>query len=161
MNLVLAVTVDVIPVAQPRQRFAVVAGRPHNYVPSTHPVRTYQAVLRLAVQQEMRRLGLGAPLEGPLILGVRFYLPRPQRLNTRRWPVGPLPHRGKPDFSNLLKSTEDALVGLLWRDDAQIFALAPWTGKVYCERDGRPRVELEVYTVEEGECPWAGAGAQP
>lgn len=146
MELVLATTVDVVPVAQPRQRHALVGGRVHNYVPSTHPVRTYQVVLRLAVQQEMRRQGLEVPLEGPVILVARFYLPRPKRLCGRRQPDGPVPHVGRPDLDNLLKSTKDALLGLLWRDDSQVYRYGPRTGKWYHEQGGRPRVELEVYT---------------
>lgn len=151
MNLVLSLTVDVVPVPQPRQRYTLLGGRIHNYTPTMHPANAYKAYLRLAVQAEMRRRGLTAPLEGPVILEARFYLPRPQRLNSKRYPDGPLPHKGRLDLNNLLKSTEDALLGLLYRDDSQVYRYGPQTGKWYHEKGGHPRVELAVWAVDEAE----------
>ncbi|MDB5094066.1 MAG: hypothetical protein JWO85_2167 [Candidatus Eremiobacteraeota bacterium] len=58
--------------------------------------------------------GAPEPLDGPLVMWARFYLPRP--------PSAPksvtLPFR-KPDNSKLLRSIEDALSGILYVDDAR------------------------------------------
>lgn len=68
----------------------------------------------------------GEPLLGPLSLYVEFLLPRPrghfgngrnEGQVRRSAPTHPVT---KPDATKLLRSTEDALTGLLWRDDAQI-----------------------------------------
>lgn len=59
-----------------------------------------------------------APVEGALAMGVTFFLRRPQSLPKReRHPVK------RPDLSNLLKAVEDALKGVVYRDDSQIVRL--------------------------------------
>lgn len=54
-------------------------------------------------------------LTGAIAFDVLFELPRPQSL-----PKKVTAHLKKPDASKLLRSTEDALTGVLWRDDAQL-----------------------------------------
>ncbi len=68
----------------------------------------------------------GPPIEGPLHLVVTFTMPRPQghfgtgrnagklRLSARPFPTT------KPDLTKLLRATEDACTGILWRDDSQV-----------------------------------------
>lgn len=55
------------------------------------------------------------PLDGPLRLRAIFYLPRPASYPKWRW----LPDK-KPDLSKLIRSTEDALSGIIYVDDARI-----------------------------------------
>jgi Holliday junction resolvase RusA-like endonuclease len=67
-----------------------------------------------------------APLSGPLALEVIFRLTRPKGhfgsgKNADKVKAGAPPFPAvKPDCTKLLRSTEDALTGLLWNDDAQI-----------------------------------------
>jgi len=80
--------------------------------------------------------GGGEPLAGPLRLELTFLLPRPKghwgtgrdaeklRPSAPRWPAV------RPDLTKLIRSTEDALSGLAWRDDAQI--VEQIARKVYC-----------------------------
>lgn len=141
---VIRLTVPVVPVAQPRQRHAVIGGRVRNYTPATHPVNGYKAALMLAAKEAGVR-----PLDGPLRVIVRFYLPRPKRLMRRKDPNGPIPHTSRPDIDNLWKATADALRGLTWHDDAQVCATD--ARKWYCEKDGAPRVEIGIWRVAEEE----------
>ena len=61
-------------------------------------------------------------LEGPIVLHLAFELPRPTghfgkrglRASARPFPSV------KPDLLKLARAVEDALTGVLWRDDAQI-----------------------------------------
>ncbi len=143
MTEVLRITVPAVPVAQPRQRHAVIGGHVRNYTPAKHPVQDFKATLRMAAQET------GLPpsvLEGPIEFEAMFYLPRPKRLMRKKDPEGPIPHSSKPDRDNLEKSTVDALNGLVWRDDAQIYdgRVSKW----YCEKNGRPRVELVIKCKE-------------
>ena len=132
-------TVDTVPVAQPRQRVGVIAGHAHNYTPAKHPVNAYKA----AVQVAAREAGLPHPLlEGPLIVTMIFYLPRPKRLMRKKDPAGPIPHAARPDRDNLEKSTYDALNKLVWQDDSQIYDGN--VAKFYHEKDGHPRVEILI-----------------
>lgn len=86
----------------------------------------------------------GAPLmEGPLRLSLRFVVPRPAShygkggLN-KQGRETPRPIR-RPDVLKLARAVEDALTGIVWRDDAQI------VDEVLRKEYGEPeRVEVEV-----------------
>jgi Holliday junction resolvase RusA-like endonuclease len=81
----------------------------------------------------------GEPLTGPLEVRVTFYKARPKgHYNTKgrltpKALVSPGP-TVKPDATKLWRSTEDALTGVVWRDDSQIITQSQakrWA-------DGRP-----------------------
>lgn len=86
-----------------------------------------------------------APIEGPVSLGVVFYLPRPKSAPKRV--VEPAK---KPDLDKLLRAACDALTAAgVWRDDAQVVSVH--TSKLYAggARDGMgysgiPRAEIVV-----------------
>lgn len=58
------------------------------------------------------------PLEGPLSLTITIW-----RLKPRSWPKRRLWPDSRPDCSNILKLVEDALQGIVYRDDKQICRL--------------------------------------
>lgn len=59
-----------------------------------------------------------APVEGPLAMDLVFELPRPKSAPKRvQHPTT------RPDLSNFIKTIEDALTGVVYRDDSQIVAL--------------------------------------
>ncbi|GAO99849.1 RusA family crossover junction endodeoxyribonuclease [Fructobacillus ficulneus] len=63
------------------------------------------------------------PLSGALELNVTFYILPPKSLSNKKRDMavsGELLPNKKPDLSNYIKSTEDALNGILWKDDAMI-----------------------------------------
>lgn len=127
-----------VPIAQPRQRHALIAGHVRNFTPAKHPVQAFKAVARMAAHQAYQ----GPPLEGPLSLRVLFLMPRPGRL---RWKKRLMPrqwHTSKPDADNLLKSLKDALSGLVYVDDAQICELT--AKKVYCNGSEPPGLWVEI-----------------
>ena len=68
----------------------------------------------------------GPPITGPVDLSVVFVMPRPKkhfftgkRSNVLR-PDAPAHHVHAPDATKLLRSTEDALKGIVWVDDSQV-----------------------------------------
>lgn len=87
-------------------------------------------------------------LEGPLILEVCFYFVRPKshfgtgrnasrlKMSAPPWPAT------RPDTTKLLRAIEDALTGVLWRDDAQIVYQV--AAKKYSEFPG---AAVAVYTL--------------
>ncbi len=66
------------------------------------------------------------PMEGPLFVYFDFRLPRPKghmgksgvRASAPAYPAV------KPDTTKFIRSTEDAMTGIVWHDDAQIVAQA-------------------------------------
>lgn len=63
------------------------------------------------------------PLEGPVMLELWFYMPRPKAHRRKdgglvSW--APIYPAKKPDLTKLVRSTEDALTGIAWLDDAQV-----------------------------------------
>lgn len=77
-----------------------------------------------AAGEEMAARGLDL-LEGALTLVVWFYRPRPRSHYTSKGELNSLARRTpypitKPDTTKLLRPLEDALRGVVYRDDAQI-----------------------------------------
>lgn len=122
-------TFDIEPTPQLRPRVSSRGGYVKVYDPPK--VKQFKRILRsLAVNQYAR-----PPMIGPLSVSLIFYRPvqksisqseRERRLTNRSKPVV------KPDTDNYIKSTLDALNGVLWHDDAQIVKLT--AEKRYAEK---------------------------
>lgn len=98
------------------------------------PILTYvdsgkhNAAWKQTVAAHARRQFRCEPLDGPLRVLFRFYLERPQAHHIgddRSRPLKPqfldvIGPGTKPDATKLVRSTEDALTGILWVDDAQV-----------------------------------------
>jgi Holliday junction resolvase RusA-like endonuclease len=136
-------TIPCSPVAQPRQRHALVGGHVRNYTPTASPANTFKATARLTWQQFCKDV---APLDCPVYLGVDFVFPKPKS-KTKAKDSG---HRiwcdVKPDVDNLLKCLQDALNGLAWTDD-KLIVMVRMT-KTYAADCESPKVELTVLPAE-------------
>lgn len=124
-------TFEIEPVPQLRPRVSSLGGYVRVYDPPK--VKNFKRILRsLAVNQYAR-----PPLIGPLSVSLTFYRPvqrsiskaeRERRLSNQSKPVV------KPDTDNYIKSTLDALNGVLWHDDAQIVKI---TGEKRYSENGK------------------------
>jgi crossover junction endodeoxyribonuclease RusA len=80
------------------------------------------------------------PYSGPVEIRVCFMMPRPKSHYRTGKHAGllkesaPQYHTKKPDVTKLMRSTEDALTGLVWRDDSQIYKQE--IKKIYAESPG-------------------------
>jgi Holliday junction resolvase RusA-like endonuclease len=91
-----------------------------------------------------------ALLCGPLSVSVVFYMPRPKdhfRSSGALKPKAPNWHTKKPDATKLWRSTEDALSGVVWRDDALI--VVQHVRKMYVPHDKGCGAQIEVCEVKE------------
>ena len=71
----------------------------------------------------------GSPLlDGALRLGVVFTVPRPKGHYGARGlrPSAPQYPTVRPDVTKLLRAVEDALTGIVWRDDSQVVWQVAW-----------------------------------
>jgi Holliday junction resolvase RusA-like endonuclease len=138
-----------VPVPQPRQRVAVLAGHAMNYTPAAHPVNAFKAAAKLAWRDQC---GTVAPAVGPVRLTAFFVLPKPASRTRRKDAGRKLYISVKPDLDNLAKALLDALTGLAWRDDAQVADLILTKTYVVTGPDGvpieQPRVDVIVTELE-------------
>jgi Holliday junction resolvase RusA-like endonuclease len=85
--------------------------------------KDWKTAVAFAAKQAMQGKGLMA---GPLRLVVYFYMPRPKyhyRTNGQLKPDAPIYHEKTPDVDKLIRSTQDAMKGITWRDDGQVAKL--------------------------------------
>jgi len=86
------------------------------------------------------------PLTGPLMLGVRAYMPIPKN-KSKRWKqdaaCGLIRPETKPDLDNLIKTIKDRMTGIFYHDDKQVVEYLPRTGRYY---SSHPRWEIELCT---------------
>ncbi len=108
-----------LPIAQPRAHQSSSGGRIRRFVPSAHPIHGY----RLSIQAEFFKLGYGKPWVAPLRLEIEFWMARPKKITYKNKPNVWRPHSVKPDLDNLVKSVADALNGLLYEDDSQVWGV--------------------------------------
>jgi len=70
----------------------------------------------------------GSVLRGPVALTVQYFFPRPKSHygNGRNAGIvkdsAPKHHISKPDLSKLTRAIEDALSGIVWKDDSQVIS---------------------------------------
>ena len=134
-------TIPSIPVAQPRQRHRVITsgGKAFatNYTPSKHPVTDFKASCKMSAAMAY----CGPPLDCPITMDVVFVFPRPANVRKKDG-TGRLPHTGKPDRDNVMKSLQDALEGILFRNDSLIYDGR--VTKFKAAADEQPHVEVVI-----------------
>ena len=110
--------VDANPVGKQRARYA----RRGNFVQTYTPdkTRNYEALLKEAATEAM---GSSEPLETPVSLYLYIRVPIPKSFSKKKVQDclnGSEQPMKKPDSSNVLKSVEDAMNGVVYKDDCQI-----------------------------------------
>lgn len=95
------------------------------------------------------------PMEGPLRVSFYFTMPRPKshygtgrnRAELKR--SAPIYHTSKPDTTKLIRAAEDAMTGIVWRDDATV--AEQWAQKAYAPSlpgNCNPGVLIEVRELD-------------
>lgn len=134
-------------------------GQPLVVTPDANPKsRNWMNAVREAAAQAMadaaeekREVSLRQPLTGPILLTVRFYFGRPKsHYGTGRnaqtlKKSAPQYCARAPDLSKLVRSLEDAMTGVIYRDDCQVVryreVMKLWT-------DGQECTEVVVFEAE-------------
>lgn len=140
--------VPAVPVSQPRQRHRIARGKNgqqfvQNYTPTKAPVNAFKAAVQIALREASNGSG---PIDGPVRMTCMFVMPRPQSLVWKTRAMPRLHHAKKPDCENLVKSLQDALHGLAWRDDSQVCELV--ARKMVAAGDEQPHVEITIEELE-------------
>lgn len=123
------------PVGQPRHKISTRGGFASMYLPSRHPVHSFKRSIRESFGKKDCHLH-------PVSITVFAYFARPK---SKVWKTKPMPmerHLKKPDADNVLKAVLDALNGVAWYDDAQVFSAT--VEKYICDGDSQPRCEIQI-----------------
>ncbi|MEM6979242.1 MAG: RusA family crossover junction endodeoxyribonuclease [Planctomycetota bacterium] len=121
--------VPVAPVAQPRVRarvFKTALGHRGGVYHPKGPVDAYKHAVRMTAGKLFEGQ---QPLTGPVVADMVFLMPRTKAQTWKRKPMVRLPFAKKPDRDNLDKAVLDALSGIAFVDDAQVFdgRVTKWT----------------------------------
>lgn len=118
--MIYEILVPGVPVAQPRQRHRVLhsGGRAFasNYTPKDSPVNAFKAACQLHAQMIFSESDL---LDEPIGMDLVFVLPRPKSV-PKRLGDGRQRHVSRPDVDNLRKAVQDALEGIVYRNDSLV-----------------------------------------
>lgn len=128
------------PVGKGRPRVVRRGGFTQTYTPEK--TASYENLVKLEFQRQGGRM----LNDGPVFLSIQAWYGIPKSASKRKREAmmgGLIRPTRKPDCSNVLKSIEDALNGLAYRDDSQIVKVA--MQKWYSDE---PRVEVEIEEVE-------------
>lgn len=116
-------------------------------VPDNEKQKPWMNTVAFFAQQQYR----GPLLDCPLKLTIEYRLLRPQgHYGTGRNSGFVKPkykgrfHAVKPDLGKLTRAIEDALTGIVWRDDSRVSIHA--TQKVYVDRDPGAMVQISEIT---------------
>ena len=124
--------VDADPVGKQRARYVKRGNFVSTYTPDK--TRNYETLIKAAAIEAM---GSSEPLETPINLYLYIRAPIPKSLSKKRLEAclnGLEKPIKKPDASNVLKSVEDAMNGVVYKDDSQIVNIH--VTKVYCSLPG-------------------------
>lgn len=90
--------------------------------PANKRQKPWMGVVRLAAQRSYKK----PPATGPIVLTIIFHFTRPKshfgtgkNINKLK-PSAPAEHIKKPDLTKLTRAIEDALSGVVWKDDSQV-----------------------------------------
>jgi Holliday junction resolvase RusA-like endonuclease len=103
-------------------------------------MRSYRADVRNEAMIEMKRLGIAQPMADKQVaveLSIEFTFIQPPSAKKRKWPSV------APDYDKLARSTTDALIGVIYADDAQV--VSAHITKVYGPVEN---VHVSVRTME-------------
>ena len=118
-----------LPVSAPRQ-----VNR-DRFMPSDHVLRyrAWKDLVRIEAKKHFRQ-----PWEGAVALSAVFLMPIPQSWTKARKDAAVtdrIIHVSKPDLDNLVKALKDALNGVAWKDDTQVWAYVEPLCKLYAPRE--------------------------
>lgn len=84
--------------------------------------KNWRSIVGVVGSAKMREALLGMQFNGPLRVRFDFVMSRPKHHFNRKGELkesSPMYHTTRPDALKLARSTEDALTGIVWNDDAQ------------------------------------------
>lgn len=121
------------------------------------PASKHTSSWMAAVKDAAAKQYTGPVLSTALQAAYEFRFPRPKR-HFKGGRIGgvvkvdaPIWHTSKPDLTKIIRSTEDALTGIVWKDDAQVSSRRD--RKRYCLSNEQPGVTITILEIPNGITP--------
>ena len=118
-----------------------------NVVDASKYVGDWKATVSYFAHQTMQAGGVSL-FTGPVSVHLSFRMPRPKHhysASRALKPSAPKYHSHQPDWLKLSRSTEDAMTGIVWRDDGQ--GVQATVEKLYVVEEEPPGCWVEVADV--------------
>lgn len=112
--------------AVPQLRPRIVRKGKHSGLAEQETVKNYKSFVRLVAADHIKGINADWPTHSPIKIYLQFLFQSKRSWSKRKTEMalnGELTHTSKPDLDNLIKSITDALTGLVWNDDSQIYEL--------------------------------------
>ena len=132
MTFMVTFKVDATPIPKGRARYVRRGNHISTYTPEK--TRTYETLIK---DSAIEAMGSSEPLETPVSLYLYIRVPIPKSCTKKRLQAienGSEKPTKKPDASNILKSVEDGMNGVVYHDDSQIINIH--VTKVYSSLPG-------------------------
>ena len=143
MTHFLSFTAQVAPCGKDRPRVSMASGYPRAY--TSAKTRRFETIFSDVAHGAMMRAG-HLPTYDAVRLRIVAYFPVPQSYSKKKRGeciTGAIKPTGKPDIDNVIKTALDAMNGVVYADDKQVFEVV--VTKQYTERfDGYIDVEVDV-----------------
>ncbi|MCD6385736.1 RusA family crossover junction endodeoxyribonuclease [Candidatus Sumerlaeota bacterium] len=144
--------VEGIPKPQPRQRHFARKTKDGKIIQGCYTPQTGVKEWRERIYWEAKSIRQNNPemfpLSGPIGLKLIFLFPRLKSLPRRTAHLF-IPETSVPDLDNLIKAVQDALIGVLFANDARIVMIE--ASKWWIPSDLYPGVRIEIFRVLERE----------
>lgn len=119
---------------------------PGNPIPAARPrvtsTHTYnpKSTLMHKISQIIKAQWPAPPLNCPVSLTLRFFMPIPKSLSIKKQlRLSNTPHTKRPDLDNLCKQYLDASNNIIFKDDSLVYKI--YASKVYSDN---PRTEIDL-----------------
>ena len=129
------------PVAKGRPRFSTARGTVRTYTPEK--TAEYENLVKLSYMEQVN-----IKLTGQIAAVIYAYFPIPKSESKKRHKLmadGEIMHTKRPDADNIAKTVLDALNGIAFDDDSQVWKLI-----VYKRYSDEPRVDVVLYGENDG-----------
>jgi crossover junction endodeoxyribonuclease RusA len=107
--------------------------------------KAWQQLVSEAATQALSRSSLQPFADGPVLLDVWFFLPRPKKFLTKKYAPVDVPLITTPDVDKLARVVVDALTRVVYPDDSRVIDL--YVHKRYCAAGELPRAVITVRAV--------------
>jgi Holliday junction resolvase RusA-like endonuclease len=110
-------------------------------------VLPWRSTVQYHAQLAMERAGVAGQItDGPVCLDLRFFIPAPKWAAKKILKGKAVPCLTRPDTSKLVRAFEDALTGLVFKDDSQV--VGTYARKAYAPPGTQPGVQARIVTQD-------------